>query len=81
MNLQENINKNDVLKKLSSQIVSLRKEKGLTSAEFARRCEMESSNLARIEMGRANLTFYNLIRISNALEITVGELINRFEKN
>ena len=77
---KENREKAKILKKLSEHIVKLRKEQGITSAEFARRCDMERSNIVRIETGRANLTFYNLLRIAKALKISVSELIKDFDE-
>lgn len=73
------VDKEKALKQLGEQIVRLRKAKKITAAEFARRCDMESSNMARIEMGRANLTFYNLLRIAKALEVPITELVKNFD--
>ena len=39
---------------ISSRIRELRKEKKLTVQELAYRCDMERSNLSRIEAGRTN---------------------------
>lgn len=72
--------KERALKKLGDHIVKLRKSKNLTSAEFARRCDMERSNIARVEMGRSNTTFYNLIRIAKALDISINELLKDFDE-
>lgn len=69
-----------LLKKLGEHIRELREKQGITAAEFGRRCELESGNVARIEMGRANLTFYNLTKIARALDMTVSELIKDFEE-
>lgn len=77
---KENKDKTKILKRLGEHIVNLRKEQNITSAEFARRCDMERSNMSRIEMGRANLTFYNLLRIAKALNIPVSELIKIFDE-
>lgn len=41
---------------ISSRIRELRKERHLTVQELAYRCDMERSNLSRIEAGRTNLT-------------------------
>ena len=69
-----------ILKKLGAHIRELREKQGLTAAEFGRRCETESGNIARIEMGRANLTFYNLVKIARALDMTISELTKNFEE-
>jgi transcriptional regulator with XRE-family HTH domain len=72
--------KERALKKLGDHIVKLRMSKNITSAEFARRCDMERSNIARIEMGRSNTTFYNLLRIAKALDISISELLKDFDE-
>lgn len=77
---KEDKEKTKVLKRLGEHIIKLRQAQNITSAEFARRCDMERSNIARIEMGRANLTVYNLLRIAKALDIPVSELIKIFDE-
>ena len=77
---KENKEKIKILKRLGDHIVKLKMAKGITSAEFARLCDMDRSNIARIEMGRANLTVYNLLRIAKALDIPVSELIKIFDE-
>lgn len=79
LNDKEDKEKQKILKKLGAHIVMLRKADGITSAEFARRCDMERSNMARIEMGRANLTFYNLLKIARALNIPISEITKHFD--
>lgn len=49
---------------ISSRIRELRKEKHLTVQELAYRCDMERSNLSRIEAGRTNLTIRTICIIS-----------------
>lgn len=54
---------------ISSRIRELRKEKHLTVQELAYRCDMERSNLSRIEAGRTNLTIRTICIICSALEV------------
>lgn len=56
---------------ISSRIRELRKEKHLTVQELAYRCDMERSNLSRIEAGRTNLTCI----ICSALEVGLRDII------
>lgn len=44
------------IKFISNKIRELRKEKQMTVQELAYRCDMERSNMSRIESGRTNLT-------------------------
>ncbi|MFR0775165.1 MAG: helix-turn-helix domain-containing protein [Alistipes finegoldii] len=47
----------------------------LTVQELAYRCDMERSNLSRIEAGRTNLTIKTMCIICNALNITLRDVI------
>ena len=60
---------------ISSIIRELRKEKKLTVQELAYRCDMERSNLSRIEAGRTNLTIRTICIICNALEVGLRDVI------
>lgn len=65
----------DYIELISRRIRELRREKGLTVQELAYRCDMERSNLSRIEAGRSNPTLRTLCVICNALEVTLGDLV------
>lgn len=69
-----------IQKRMGTHIAKIRESKGINSAELARRCDMERSNLARIEMGRSGLSLYTLHRIARALELSVSELVRQFEE-
>jgi transcriptional regulator with XRE-family HTH domain len=66
-------------KRFGEHIRMLRKQKGLTPAEFGKRCELERSNVAKIEGGAGNITLYSMIKISKALGIKVCDLLKDFE--
>lgn len=53
----------------------LRKERRLTVQELAYRCDMERSNLSRIEAGRTNLTVKTMCIICNALSVSLRDVI------
>ena len=57
----------DEIRYISARIKELRKERMLTVQELAYRCDMERSNLSRIEAGRTNLTIKTMCIICNAL--------------
>jgi transcriptional regulator with XRE-family HTH domain len=61
------------LKSLGENIASLRKGKNFTQMQLSNKCNIEKSNLVRIEKGRTNPTTLTLFRIGQALEITVGK--------
>ena len=69
-----NIEAAQVFEKLGLRIRSIRKERGLTQIELAYRCNMEPSNLNRIEAGRTNPTVRSLTLIANGLGIKLSAL-------
>ena len=60
---------------ISTRIKELRKERMLTVQELAYRCDMERSNLSRIEAGRTNLTIKTMCIICNALNVNLCDVI------
>ena len=60
---------------ISSRSRELRRERRLTVQELAYRCDMERSNLSRIEAGRTNLTVKTMCIICNALNVSLREVI------
>ena len=60
---------------ISTRIKELRKERMLTVQELAYRCDMERSNLSRIEAGRTNLTIRTMCIICNALNVNLRDVI------
>jgi transcriptional regulator with XRE-family HTH domain len=79
MTEKEKKEKAKVQKRFGEHIRALRKRKGLTVAKFAREAFLETSNVAKIEGGSANLTLWSMIKISKALGISLSELIEDFE--
>ena len=65
----------EVISYISSRIRELRKERRLTVQELAYRCDMERSNLSRIEAGRTNLTVKTMCIICNALSVSLRDVI------
>lgn len=61
--------------KIAKKIKSIRKSKGLTVQELAYRCEIERSNLSRLEAGKTNMTIKTLCIICNALNVKLSEII------
>jgi len=65
---------NDLYVGLGQRIRKIRKERGLKQTELANQCDIEPSNLNRIEMGRTNPTIRTLTLIANALNISLQTL-------
>ena len=63
------------MKLIALKIRTLRKARKLTVQELAYRCDIERSNLSRIETGRSNPTVKTLCIICNALDVPLRALI------
>lgn len=62
--------------KIGQRIRELRESKGFSQQNLAAICNFEKANLSRIEAGRTNPTVSTLYKISQALEITISELVD-----
>jgi transcriptional regulator with XRE-family HTH domain len=62
--------------KIGQRIRILRESKGITQQDLAAACNFEKTNMSRIEAGRTNPTISTLYKISQALEITISELLD-----
>ena len=67
----------DFLKRLGRRITAIRKEKNVTQVELGYRCDIEKSNMSRIEAGNTNVTVLMLSRICAALEVPLKELFDQ----
>lgn len=70
--------KSDLLYLLGKRIKKLRIEKGMSQVDLVARMQgnIDTTNISRIESGRTNPTIYSLYRLSEALEVSISELIN-----
>ena len=64
------------LKKLGKNITKIRKRKKLTQVQLADIANMDDSSIRRIESGRNNSSIVILLRLAEALEVTLKELID-----
>jgi len=67
---------NEYLILIGKNISRIRKEQLITIKELGFRCDIEKSNLIPIEKGRINVTIKTLVKICNALDIELKDLIN-----
>lgn len=68
------------LKALGNRIRQLRKERNLTQAQLANKCDNHAEYIGRIERGQYNVSSSSLYKIALALDITMKELFD-FEIN
>ena len=59
------------------KIAELRKKKGLTQVQFAKKLKIQRTALTRIELGKTNYTIKSLRNIAKELEISIEELVDR----
>lgn len=64
------------LQTLGSRIASIRKEKHITQIELAYRCDIEKTNMRRIEAGNTNPTILTLKKICAGMGISLNELLD-----
>lgn len=63
------------LRDVTRRLKEIRIAKKLTVQEVAYRCNIERSNLSRIEAGKTNITLKTLCLICNALEIQLSDVL------
>ena len=64
-----------VLREVAKRLKEIRMSKKLTVQEVAYRCDIERSNLSRIETGKINITLKTLSLICNALDVKLSDVI------
>lgn len=73
--------KGDVMDNLSmylgSNVVVLRKKQGLSQSQLAQKANIPRSTLTYIESGEGNPSLSNLVKVSNALQVSVEELLSK----
>ena len=63
-----------VTKELGLRIAELRRERGVTQEQFSVQLRSTFQWVSQIEAGR-NLTIYSLVKIANALDVTLAHLL------
>jgi transcriptional regulator with XRE-family HTH domain len=71
-----NLRNSKILKAVGKQIRIQRRKKGVSQQEFADMCDMELSQINRIELGKVNTTVSTLFRIAEVLEIKASKLLD-----
>ncbi len=78
MSNMSRMEKSDLLVLLGKRIKELRLERGMSQVDLVAKMQgnIDTTNISRIEAGRTNPTIYSLYRLSEALEISMSELVN-----
>ena len=69
----------EFLVQIGLRIQQIRRSKGITQMELSYRCEMERSNMRRIEAGGTNPTILTLRKIASALEVEMDEILKEVQ--
>ena len=62
-------------KQFGEHLKKFRKERSITAYELAKRCFMETSNIARLEGGRTNPSLFVLKKLAAGLNVEISELL------
>jgi transcriptional regulator with XRE-family HTH domain len=63
------------LEKFGNNLRRLRKAKGLTLRDLSAACNIDYSNILKIEQGKINITFTSIIDLASALELNPSALL------
>ena len=70
----------EVLKALGQRVRELRAKQGYSQEGFADLCGVHRTFMGTIERGESNLSFQNLVKVSQALGVTLSQLLSGVEK-
>lgn len=70
------MNKKDFQKALGNRIRQIREAKNISQTELGNLCDIERSNMNRIEAGNTNPSSYLIYQIAEKLEVEASELLN-----
>jgi transcriptional regulator with XRE-family HTH domain len=71
----------DIQLALGQRVRQLRKRQGYSQEAFADAAGLHRTWMGAVERGERNLSFHNLVLISNALGITLSRLVSGLEKS
>ena len=70
----------EITQTLGEVIRDLRRSKGLSQEEFGEVAGMHRTYVGMVERGEKNITLANLVKVSQALDITASELLRQAEE-
>lgn len=74
------VNYENIIKLIAQNIKKIRISKGLSVQEVAYRCDIERSNLSRLEAGKTNMTIKTICLICSALNVEITDVIREIEE-
>ena len=76
-----NLRNKEILERFGLHVRKIRLEKSMTMEELAFACEVEYSQISRIELGKTNTTLTTLDALAKGLEMTMEELLHNFNSS
>lgn len=70
------VRNNIYLKKFGNHIQGLRKQRKLSLRKMAANCNIENSDISRIEKGKTNIQLLTLLELAKALNLEPRELLD-----
>jgi len=70
------MDKKKALARIGMNIRHIRNNKRISQQDLAALCNFEKSNMSRIEAGRTNLTIGTLLKICEALEVKLVDVVD-----
>ena len=61
---------------IGKRVKKLREERKIPQQDLAAKCNIEKSNLSRLEAGGTNPTIYTLKRIADNLEVSLCDIVS-----
>lgn len=65
-----------LLEQFGTHIRSIRVSKKLTYRKMATQCNIDFSNLRKIEQGKLNVTLITILELAKGLDVPASELLN-----
>ena len=70
----------DLLKRLGQRFRELRVQRGWSQEQFADVCGVHRTYMGHLERGEKNLSFSSIVRVANALDVSLAELFGGLEE-
>lgn len=68
--------RHEYLINFGKQLQMLRKQRGLSQEQLAFLCGLDRSYVGSVERGERNISLINLIKLANALDISLSDLLS-----
>lgn len=71
---EETMNEQELVIKIGKRIKAIRANRNISQNELSKKCQIEKAGMSKIEAGLSNPTVRTLLKISQALEVSIADL-------